>query len=95
MEDVISALRVSEYSPAISLMGTSLTTEKATELRARPETIILALDRDATERSRYFIERYAFVMPGVKMIPLQKDMKYWSGPEIEELVYIGNNIEIT
>lgn len=95
VEDVVSALKVSEYTGAASLMGTSLTVEKVQELTGRNAEVILALDRDATEKARCMIQRYAFLMPGIRMLPLQKDMKYWSGPEIEELVYIGENLKTT
>jgi hypothetical protein len=93
VEDVVSALKISPYTRAASLMGTSLSLEKAGELGKVSQNIILALDKDATEKARMLIQRYAFLVPNIRLLPLQKDMKYWSGPEIEELVYIGENLK--
>lgn len=85
VEDSVSALKVSKYFWAASIMGTNLSIDKAIELSKLSDRVIIALDRDATNKTREVIARYGFVLAGARMLPLRKDMKYWSYEEIKSL----------
>lgn len=45
-EDIISAIRIAQFAPAVAILGTTLTWEQAAELARKTKRLILALDPD-------------------------------------------------
>lgn len=82
VEDLVSALKVSSVCRSASLMGSHLSLEKLLDVAKISENIILALDRDATAKASAFCLRYALLIPDLRMMPLQRDLKYWTHEEI-------------
>ncbi len=90
VEDSISALKVSQVCRAYSIQGTHFAQLHADELYEgwgkRVKYFLLALDRDATDKGVRLIQRYKFMVPGLELCPIVKDLKYYTVPEITELV---------
>ena len=85
VEDVISAMAVSRVVDyGVSLMGTHLDLFKLMEVVKYTDNIVLALDRDATEKAFNFQKKYQFLCPHLKVLPLERDLKYLTSKEIEE-----------
>lgn len=90
VEDTWSALKVSqEMGAAIALMGTHFSDEMAIHLAATygsDQKIYLALDKDATEKAFKYQQKFKFILPNLRVVPLSKDMKYLNRKQMEELL---------
>lgn len=71
---------------SVSLMGTNLNLDKLLDLLRVSESIVLALDRDATDKSVKYAKRYALLAPGMKVLPLERDLKYEDTTTIRKMV---------
>lgn len=88
VEDTISALRVARQFPAVALMGTNLSTETMFDLLKVSEHIVLALDRDATQKAIELRDKYKFIAPQMRVAILEKDLKWLPDSQIREKVDI-------
>lgn len=88
VEDQISALRVSKFANAVSLMGTNLNNEKVLELRkCQAPSFILALDEDATQTAVRYKRQFDELFPGgLKMVYLKRDLKDCHDDEIKTVL---------
>lgn len=90
VEDVLSAAKVATSGfRAASLMGCNLSLDQFLEAQeaAKGNPIVLALDRDATDKALNHVHRYGFLSGG-NLIPLllSKDLKYHTKEEIVQMV---------
>lgn len=86
VEDVISAFKVSKVFASVSLMGTHLNLEKLLDVLEVSDDIVLALDRDATNKALEYSKRWAMLAPSIKVLPLERDLKLETIEEIERKV---------
>lgn len=91
VEDVLSAAKVATAGfRSASLMGCNLSLDQFLEAVevAKGAPIVVALDRDATEKALGFVHRYHFLARGGTLVPLllSKDLKYHSKEEIQSMV---------
>lgn len=86
VEDVISAAKVALAGfAAASLMGSHVSLDHALEAAEVGDAVSLALDRDATYKAIGFRKRFAALLD-LKVIPLQRDLKYESPEDIVSIV---------
>lgn len=84
VEDIVSALRVNPYFDSVALLGTSLTAEKQSEIRAqRYKNVFLCLDQDATKISARYVKNANINIPGLKVKFLKKDIKNMTEDELQ------------
>jgi hypothetical protein len=88
VEDSISALKASIVCRTYSLQGTNMVQNHIEELADNwpAKRYLIALDKDATEKAVNYILRYKFMLPGLELCPIQKDLKYYYVSEIQQLV---------
>jgi hypothetical protein len=67
-------------------MGTNLNLDKLLDLLGVSERIVLALDRDATDKALEYAKRYALLAPDMRVLPLQRDLKYEDTTTIREMM---------
>lgn len=88
VEDVLSAAKVATAGyVSASLMGSNLTLGQLREVQtvSRDRPIILALDRDATDKALEIVSKYAFLGNLIPLL-LSKDLKYHTKEEIQKMV---------
>lgn len=89
VEDQISAIKVSRQFRTCSLLGTVLNIDKILEVIrvAKDSKIVLALDKDATEKAISYMHEFAFYSAGrIRMAMLGKDLKCESDAEILKIL---------
>lgn len=90
VEDTWSALKTfQEWGTGIALMGTHFSDEVAIHLATvygSDRTFYLALDKDATEKAFKYQQKFKFILPNLRVVPLSKDMKYLNRKQMEELL---------
>lgn len=86
VEDLVSALKVSRWYQAVSLMGSHVGLDHVQEILGVTENAVLALDRDATDRAIEYIQEWRLLIPNFRMVHLSKDLKYQSDEEILTLI---------
>lgn len=89
VEDTISALKVARHFQVACLIGTHLPVDKLQEIRevAKDDNeIILALDKDATDKAHNFIKEWGLILGNFRAVPLSKDMKFSTDEEIKEII---------
>lgn len=86
VEDCISALKVSRHFQVVCLHGSHLSTEMLLEIIGvvGNQEVIVALDRDATNKAIKVIVNNRFLAPNFRCVILSKDLKYVSDEEIVE-----------
>lgn len=83
VEDIFSAIRVSEYMNSVALLSTHLNDERVEEIkRAGCGPVYLALDNDAFAKTISYCKRWRWMTPVV----MTKDLKNLSEQELEEFV---------
>ena len=85
VEDVISALKVSRHFTAVALLGTHLSTESLLSISSTRAEIILALDKDATNKAFGYQKKYGLYAP-IKVAVLERDLKVCDDEEILERI---------
>jgi len=87
VEDCISALKVSRFTDAYALIGTHISTDKALEINDMSvgRGALLCLDKDATDHAVETVKKLRWVCPALRMVPIKKDLKYYSNTELLEL----------
>lgn len=87
VEDIVSALRINPHFDSVALLGTSLTAQKQSEIRAqRYKNIFLCLDQDATRASARYVKNANINIPGLKTKFLKKDIKNMNDEELQAFV---------
>lgn len=76
VEDVLSAIKCCSVMPTVSLMGSHLTLAMLMEVLKDTDNIILALDKDATEKAWKFKKKFQFIAPSMRIMCLERDLKY-------------------
>ena len=85
VEDVVSALKVSRWFPCMSLMGSTVTADHLREAFRVSNSVVLALDRDASSKALAFQRKFR-VMWNFRVALLSNDLKYESDDRIKEIV---------
>lgn len=89
VEDAISAIKVSRQFQVCCLHGSHIDLERLMEvigIAGNKDEMILALDRDATEKALKFIIEWRFLAPNFRAVPLSKDLKYSPDNHIREIL---------
>ena len=88
VEDNISALKASLVCKTYCIQGTNFTHHHALELENdwRATLYLLALDKDATNKSVEYFQRFKFLLPNLKLCPLERDIKNYTVAQIQQLV---------
>jgi hypothetical protein len=86
-EDILSAIRINRYGRAVALLGTNLTAAQTRELSQETDTIIMALDPDATHKAIQMKKRYGLSFKNFYVRHLSNDPKDYKTDEqlIEEI----------
>lgn len=87
VEDVVSALKVWQTGhTSVALLGTTLNEEKVREIaQLRPEEVVIALDKDATQQSFKHARKWGLAWNRVRVAMLDKDLKDQRG-DLEEIL---------
>jgi hypothetical protein len=76
VEDIISAMRVSQVVDAISILGTHLSMEQIREVKSMYDKAIVALDPDALKTAEKLVDKYKnFFTDGMELRDLSSDPK--------------------
>lgn len=90
VEDIISAVRVSQFTPCIALLGHHLNEAMVTELRKHTRKIILALDADTWEMGEAkplkYKKEFEFYFDEFKVVKITKDPKSLSNEELQDQI---------
>lgn len=86
VEDLISAYRVGQVYPCAAVMGSHITFDILMDLMKVSHTIVLMLDRDATEKAEKFARRFSFLCPDFVHIPITRDLKYEDPEKIKDII---------
>jgi len=87
VEDIVSALRINPHFDSVALLGTSLTAQKQSEIRAqRYKYVYMCLDQDATKTSARYVKNANINIPGLKIKFLKKDIKNMTEEEVNKFV---------
>lgn len=88
VEDIPSAIKAAHYMSAAALLGSSISVSVMNELRAHFSRLIIMLDKDATDKAVDIAQVYnIFFEDGVKVIPLERDLKDIGPAEIRALLF--------
>lgn len=86
VEDVISAVRASRYTNAVSLNGSSMSIDEVTEVAGVYKNVLWALDKDATSTAIAMHKRYRLLFHSSQVVMLEQDIKNMQEPELAELM---------
>ena len=84
VEDCASACAVSSVLDGVAILGTNLL-DKHIELLSNYSTVYVALDKDAAVKSIDLQRKLSFFVKQVKVVLLEKDLKYCTTEEIKEI----------
>lgn len=85
VEDIVSALKVSQWIDCCALLGTTLEPKRQKEVKEqRYKNVVLALDADANHRSVAIRKQTQNHLPNLKVKFLDKDFKDMTEEEIKE-----------
>lgn len=74
VEDPISAMKMSKVCPAVALLGTTFNDEQALDIAKVAESMVFALDPDATDKALEYQKRYSLLLKTSALI-LPQDVK--------------------
>lgn len=86
VEDPWSGIKVSRQFTAVVLFGTHLSLDGLLEVVKQTDQIVLALDRDAYDKAVGFKKRYAYLAPYMRVVRLDRDLKYESNETIKAII---------
>lgn len=86
VEDVFSAMKAARFCTSIALLGTNLGLDALYEIMRFSDSIVLALDKDASSKALSYQAKYKFICPNLRVVLLDKDLKYKQDSEIKELL---------
>lgn len=82
VEDQFSAMRASDYSTSVALLGTNLNEERVSEIKQVARgTVYLALDADAWDKAVKYVLQYRSWLP-LRLLKLTKDIKDMTDEEL-------------
>lgn len=91
VEDIVSAIRLTDFVDSVSLMGTALSDEKQREIRRKGyDRIVLALDEDATMKALRTKKACSLYLPNLEVMPLARDIKEMNPEELEDKLHDHN-----
>lgn len=79
-------MRVARHYFSVALLGTNLNLDQIYEVLKISDNVVLALDRDATRKALALQARFKFIAPNLRVVLLDKDLKYLNDAEIKEKV---------
>lgn len=83
VEDVLSALRLTDHTDAVALLGTNFAIKSQTEIATQGyKNIYLALDPDASKKAARLVRQNKSKLPGLKLKLLDKDVKDMTHEEL-------------
>ena len=84
VEDQLSAIRLSDYTDSVAILGTDLLRAVIQDIRRhRYDTVWLALDNDAIKRAFELRRRLQGELPNMRVMYLEKDFKNMTQEEME------------
>lgn len=83
VEDIISAVRVARYAPAVALLGVSW---DATEIAAEHPNAVLALDKDASAHAIRMAQDSKILFKRLRVQLLDRDIKDTSEKELQRIL---------
>jgi hypothetical protein len=86
VEDCFSAIKVARQFTAVCLFGTHIKLEAMLEVVKETDNIVLCLDRDAYDKAVGLKMRFNYIAPSMRVVRLEKDLKYESDERIREIV---------
>lgn len=87
VEDQLSALRLTEYTDSLAILGTDLLRPVIQDIRRqRYDTVWLALDNDAIKRAFEMRRRLQSELPNLRVMFLEKDVKDMTEDELQEKI---------
>lgn len=84
VEDALSSIRVASICNGVGLLGTSFHIDVLTYINPITKYAWIALDKDATHKSLKIQKQLAPYIDS-RILPLEKDIKYYSETEMEQL----------
>lgn len=84
VEDIFSAIKVARQFVSVALCGCNISQENLFELLKYTDNIIVALDKDATDRALKYKQKYRFLAPQMQVAILERDLKHCGDDEIKE-----------
>jgi len=84
VEDTPSAVRVAQYADAVAINGGGIGPEYAQEIAAHYNSVVWALDADATETALKMHTRYAILFNESRVQVLERDFKDETEVDLEE-----------
>lgn len=88
VEDIFSAMKASRFMDSASLMGTTFNSEQAKLLAdMKYKRVWLALDADASAKAVSLYKRHRVMLPQMRVVLLEQDIKNMKYKEIGKLLY--------
>lgn len=87
-EDILSAIRVSQYARGVSLLGTAITPEKLMRVYSLNSPVVVWMDGDdaGREARRKLIHSLTMLGQECKWVETPKDPKEYTNTEIQEIL---------
>jgi hypothetical protein len=86
VEDAFSAIKVARQFNSVCLFGTHINLDAMLEVVSYSDEIVLALDKDAFGKAMKFKQRFAYLAPHMRVVQLEKDLKYETDGGIKDRV---------
>lgn len=86
VEDMISGAVVSQVFTSVCLFGTHITIDDMLEIAGFHSNLVLCLDRDATDKALQLKQKFRFLAPELRVVPLTRDLKYETPKRISEII---------
>lgn len=86
VEDALSAIKGAMFATTVCLNGTNINDQIMYELAGERMPIVLALDKDATDKAVHYKKKYE-LWGNLSVLPLSKDIKDTPYQELREIMY--------
>jgi hypothetical protein len=86
VEDIPSAIKANRYITSAALLGTHMTNDVVMHLRNHFDSLIIALDKDATDKAFELMHHSILFREGISILPLPKDIKDMDDDEVRETI---------
>lgn len=83
VEDFASAIKVARYRPAVAILGSSFGEKEAVQMREVTDTVVFALDNDATGQAIKLRDKYKLLFNKIIVMALDKDPHSMSSRELK------------
>lgn len=84
VEDQLSAIKLSRFHRSVAILGADISSEGLMELYDYSLVQYLSLDKDALEKALSLERRYRNLL-NFKIVPVDRDPKYWENYELKTL----------